>query len=64
MRLGGASRGAVILTAPRSTDNTLVKALARAPRWNRMLESGVFAIVAELPEREGIALSYMTASCA
>ena len=42
------------------TDNTLVKALARAFRWKRMLESGEFATIAELAEREGIASSYMT----
>ena len=41
-------------------DNTLVKALARAFRWKRMLESGEFATIAELAEREGIATSYMT----
>src|SRR5699024_8133847 len=44
----------------RKTDNTLVKALARAFRWTRMLESGEFATIAELAEREGIAPSYMT----
>jgi len=42
------------------TDNTLVKALARAFRWKRMLESGDFATIAELAEREGIAPSYLT----
>ncbi len=42
------------------TDNTLVKALARAFRWKRMLESGEFATIAELAEREGIAPSYIT----
>jgi hypothetical protein len=42
------------------TDNTLVKALARAFRWKRMLESGEFATIAELAEREGIAPSYVT----
>jgi len=47
-------------TQPRRTDNTLVKALARAFRWKRMLESGEFATIAELAEREGIASSYMT----
>lgn len=41
-------------------DNTLVKALARAFRWKRMLESGEFVTIAELSEREGIAPSYMT----
>lgn len=44
----------------RRTDNTLVKALARAFRWKRMLESGEFATIADLAEREGIAPSYMT----
>ncbi|PQO24015.1 hypothetical protein C2I36_05310 [Rhodobacteraceae bacterium WD3A24] len=45
---------------PKRTDNSLVKALARAFRWKRMLESGEFATIAELAEREGIAPSYMT----
>ena len=44
----------------RRTDNSLVKALARAFRWKQMLESGEFATIAELAEREGIASSYMT----
>ncbi|WP_193140980.1 hypothetical protein [Meridianimarinicoccus sp. MJW13] len=44
---------------PRS-DNTLIKALARAFRWKRMLESGAFTTIAELAECEGIAPSYMT----
>ena len=45
---------------PRRTDSTLVKAFARAFRWKRMLESGEFATIGELAEREGIAPSYMT----
>ena len=45
---------------PRRTDSTLVKALARAFRWKRKLESGDFATIAELAQREGIAPSYMT----
>ncbi|MBL3571454.1 hypothetical protein BV509_03300 [Rhodovulum sulfidophilum] len=45
---------------PQKTDNTLVKALARAFRWKKMLGSGEFATIAELAEREGIAPSYMT----
>ena len=45
---------------PRRTDSTLIKALARAFRWKRMLESGEFATVKDLAEREGIAFSYMT----
>lgn len=46
--------------AQRSADNTLVKALARAFRWKRMLESGEFTTINELAEREGIAISYLT----
>jgi hypothetical protein len=45
---------------PRRTDCALVKALARAFRWNRMLDSVEFATIAELAERERIAPSYMT----
>ena len=41
-------------------DNTMVKALARAFRWKRMLESGGFATVTELAEREGMDLTYMS----
>lgn len=44
----------------RRTDNTLVKAMARAFRQKRMLESGEFATIAELAGREGIAPSYLT----
>ena len=44
----------------RRADSALVKALARAFRWKRLLESGEFATIAELAEREGIAPSYMT----
>ena len=47
-------------TQPRRTDNSLVKALARAYRWKRMLESGEFNTIAELAGREGIASSYVT----
>ncbi|CUH40173.1 hypothetical protein JSE7799_02903 [Jannaschia seosinensis] len=47
-------------THSRQTDNALVKALARAFRWKRMLESGDFTTIAELAEREGLAPSYMT----
>ena len=45
---------------PRRTDNTLVKALARAFRWKRMLESGEFVTIAELAEREAVVPSYVT----
>ncbi|GHC61942.1 hypothetical protein [Neogemmobacter tilapiae] len=41
-------------------DSSLIKALARAFRWQRMLESGEFATIGDLAAREGIAPSYMT----
>ncbi|UWQ36580.1 hypothetical protein K3552_13910 [Leisingera aquaemixtae] len=47
-------------THSQRTDNALVKALARAFRWKRLLESGKFATIAELAEHEAIAPSYMT----
>lgn len=45
---------------PKGTDNTLVKALARAFRWKQMLESGDFPTIADLARHEGIAPSYLT----
>jgi hypothetical protein len=41
-------------------DNSLIKALARAFRWKRMLEPEEFASAAELAVHEGIAPSYVT----
>jgi hypothetical protein len=47
--------------APRPRiDNTLLKALARAFRWQGLLASGEFTTIAELAEQERIAPSYMT----
>lgn len=46
-------------TQPRRTDSSLVKAVARAFRWKQMLDSGEFATIAELAEREAIAFTYM-----
>jgi hypothetical protein len=40
-------------------DNAVVKALARAHRWKRMLESGQFASVAELAAAEKTNESYV-----
>ena len=44
---------------PRQADNALIKALARAFRWKRMLESGELNTISELAQREGIAFTYM-----
>jgi hypothetical protein len=49
--------------APRSKpqpDGTVVKALARAWRWQRMLDEGRFASVRELAETECVGLSYIS----
>ena len=46
---------------PRSRiDTTTLKALARAFRWQRMLDSGQFATIGELAAHEKIAPSYLT----
>jgi hypothetical protein len=39
-------------------DGALIKAFARAWRWQRMLEEGQFASVRELAEAERVSLSY------
>ncbi len=44
----------------RKLDNTLVKALARAFRWKRMLESGKFTTIGDLASKEGTGPSYVT----
>jgi hypothetical protein len=40
-------------------DGTLVKALARAHRWQRMLEDGQYGTLAELADAERISRSYV-----
>ena len=41
-------------------DNTMIKTLARAFRWRRILESGAFATIAELAAAEKIDPSYLS----
>jgi hypothetical protein len=41
-------------------DGTLVKALARAWRWQRMLDTGVYASVSEIGDAENISKSYIS----
>jgi hypothetical protein len=41
-------------------DGTLVKALARAWRWQRMLDNGVYASVGEIGDAEDISKSYVS----
>jgi hypothetical protein len=41
-------------------DGTLVKALARAWRWQRMLDDGVYTTVSEIGDAENISKSYVS----
>ena len=45
---------------PPRIDNTLVKALARAHRWQRLLEGGEYGTLAELADAERISRSYVS----
>ena len=51
------------IEAPANVDTTLVKALARAFRWRRMIETGRYATVAELAAAEKINPSYVSNRC-
>ena len=47
--------------APRATiDNTMVKALARAFRWQAMLENGTYGCLEEIGKAEKIAPSFVS----
>ena len=41
-------------------DNTMVKALARAFRWRKLMETGVYATVEEIAAAEKINTSYVS----
>jgi len=47
-------------TARPRGDNTLIKALARAFRWKRMLDSGRFSNIADLAHSERITAPFLT----
>jgi hypothetical protein len=62
-RRGGARKMLVtpgVLAAPARLDITLVKALARAFRWRRLLETGHYATVKDLAAAEKINASYVS----
>ena len=52
--------GAVYLPRRAQIDNTLVKALARAYRWQQLLERGTYASIAEIARAEQINDSYVS----
>ena len=49
-----------IIALERRQDITLIKAVARAFRWRRMLETGRFATISELAAAEKINSSYVS----
>ena len=65
-RRGGRKRivapdgSAIVLSAAPQPDGTLVKALARAWRWQRMLDEGVYTTVSEIGDAENISKSYIS----
>ena len=65
-RRGGRKRivapdgGEIVLTSKPQPDGTLVKALARAWRWQRMLDDGIYASVSEIGDAENISKSYVS----
>ena len=50
----------IMPTSKRQPDGTLVKALARAWRWQRMLDEGAYATVSEIGDAENISKSYVS----
>jgi ParB-like chromosome segregation protein Spo0J len=47
-------------TSKPQPDGTLVKALARAWRWQRMLDEGLYTSVSEIGDAENISKSYVS----
>lgn len=47
-------------TTMRKSDGTLVKALARAFRWKRLLDNGVFTSITEIAENEKLSFTYIS----
>ena len=59
-KLAIAADGTTLATPRPRIDSTLVKALARAHRWNRLLETGRYGSAAELAAAEKINPSYVS----
>jgi hypothetical protein len=50
----------IVRTSKPQPDSTLVKALARAWRWQRMLDVGVYTSVSEIGDAEDISKGYVS----
>ena len=59
-KLAIAADGSTLAPPRPRIDNTLVKALARAHRWNKLLETGRYGSAAELTAAEKINPSYVS----
>ena len=59
-KLAIAADGSTLAQPRLRIDSTLVKALARAHRWNRLLENGRYGSAAELAAAEKINPSYVS----
>ena len=65
-RRGGRKRivapdgSAIVLSSKPQPDGTLVKALARAWRWQGLLEQGVYTSVSDIGDAEKISKSYVS----
>jgi hypothetical protein len=65
-RRGGRKRivapdgSAIVPSSKPQPDGTLVKALARAWRWQKLLDEGVYTSVTEISEAESIGKSYVS----
>jgi hypothetical protein len=44
----------------KATDSTLIKALSRAYRWQKLLDDGVYGSIAEMADKERINRSYLS----
>jgi hypothetical protein len=68
-RRGGRKRivapdgSAIVPTSKPQPDSTLVKALARAWRWQRQLDAGVYVTVSKIGDAENISKSYASPDC-
>ena len=54
-----APKGAAMPTSKPRPDETLIKALVRAHRWRRRIESGRAKSITDLAEQEGVAVAYV-----
>jgi hypothetical protein len=50
----------VVAETTKNADSTIIKALGRACRWQKLLEDGIYATITDLANGEGINRSYVS----